>query len=130
MAMPARVRSSGDYFAYGAERGWTLSCGMPGAGHLVPAGRIRTAALNLRSLIGRGGARQDGAWGTGLTTPACTKPACSPRTFDRLAPAGRATTLLTRRAWPTAAQTAIVGAFTARHHTLFSALRPARAACG
>ena len=45
-----------------AERGWTLSCGMPGAGHLVPAGRIRTAALNPRSLISRGGACQDGAW--------------------------------------------------------------------
>jgi hypothetical protein len=35
---------------------------MPGAGHLVPAGGIRAAALNLRSLIGRGGACQDGAW--------------------------------------------------------------------
>jgi hypothetical protein len=35
---------------------------MPGAGHLVPAARIRTAALNLHSLISRGGARQDGAW--------------------------------------------------------------------
>ena len=52
----------GIIFASRAERGWTPSCGMPGAGHLVPAGRIRTAALNPRSLISRGGARQDGAW--------------------------------------------------------------------
>jgi len=47
--------------------------------------------------------------GTGLTTAACTKPACTPRTLNGLAPAERARTLLTRRAWPTAAQTAIVG---------------------
>ena len=52
----------GMIFASRAERGWTLSCGMPGAGHLVPAGRVRAAALNPRSLISRGGARQDGAW--------------------------------------------------------------------
>ena len=51
----------GIIFASRAERGWTPSCGMPGAGHLVPAGRIRTAALNLHSLISRG-ARQGGAW--------------------------------------------------------------------
>jgi hypothetical protein len=33
-------------------------------GHLVPAGRLknRTAALNLRTLIGRGLAREDGTW--------------------------------------------------------------------
>jgi hypothetical protein len=50
----------GIIFAYGAERGWTLSCGMPGAGQA----------------------------GTG----------------------GKSDDVLTRRAWPTAAQTAIVGA--------------------
>jgi len=60
--------------------------------------------------------------GNWLDHPGMHQARLQPRTFDRLAPAGRATTLLTRRAWPTAAQTAIVGAFTAPHHTLLSAL--------